>query len=249
MRIADPAPFEYPFTDLSALRQRGRGGIREHSRADARTAFDLVAGPCVRAHLVKLAPDRHAFMLTAHHIICDGWSMNVIVSELGDFMHLCAAVLSRSSLMPCPSAVYARDQAARALQELAATEAYWLDQFANPPSVLELPTDRPRPSTSPSTARVSAAASMQAVSGGQEDRRSSRQHPVRHLARRLSRPSWAVSRTRTRSWWAYRRPANRCWRIRSWLAIASTSCPFAASGPATRVSDYLSRRPSVSRRL
>jgi glutamate-1-semialdehyde aminotransferase len=50
--------------------------------ADARTPFDLWAGPLVRAALVRLAPDRHVLVFTAHHIVCDGWSVNLILKDL-----------------------------------------------------------------------------------------------------------------------------------------------------------------------
>ena len=146
MRIADPAPFEYPFTDLSGSPATAEAAYAKILDTDARTAFDLVKGPCVRAHLVKLAPGRHAFMLTAHHIICDGWSLNVIVSELGDiYASLCRAAEPQ---LPAalPFSVYARDQAKRDAAELKKTEGFWLNQFAKVPGVLELPTDRPRPS-------------------------------------------------------------------------------------------------------
>ena len=146
MRIADPAPYEYPFTDLSVSPATADAGYAEILDADARTAFDLVEGPCVRAHLVKLASDRHAFMFTAHHIICDGWSLNVIVSELADiYAALCRA--EEPQLAPALSfSVYACKEAQRDPADFDKTERFWLDQFATVPTALELPTDRPRPS-------------------------------------------------------------------------------------------------------
>ncbi|MFX8612752.1 condensation domain-containing protein, partial [Acinetobacter baumannii] len=50
--------------------------------ADARMPFDLWAGPLVRAALVKLDVRRHVLVLTAHHIVCDGWSTNLILAAL-----------------------------------------------------------------------------------------------------------------------------------------------------------------------
>ena len=146
MHIADAAPFEYPYTDLSGAATKADEAYAAIVDSDARTAFDLVNGPCVRAHLVKRSSDRHAFVLTAHHIICDGWSLNVIVSELAESY----AALSRGAepqLAPAlPFSAYARSQARRDPAELAKTEGFWLDQFTQVPSMLELPTDRPRPS-------------------------------------------------------------------------------------------------------
>ena len=147
MRIAGAAAVDYPFTDLSAgTEAQAEAAYAKLLDADARTPFDLVEGPCLRAHLVKLAADRHAFVLTAHHIICDGWSMNVIVTELAEIY----GALCRTEEPQLPEAMafsaYARSQAARDPAELAKTERFWMDQFAERPRSLELPTDRPRPS-------------------------------------------------------------------------------------------------------
>jgi amino acid adenylation domain-containing protein len=146
MHIADAAPFEYPFTDLSSDPTKADEAYATIVDGDARTAFDLVNGPCVRAHLVKRSSERHAFVLTAHHIICDGWSLNVIVSELAEiYAALCRG--TEPQLAPAlPFSAYARSQAQRNTADLEKTERFWLDQFAQVPSMLELPTDRPRPS-------------------------------------------------------------------------------------------------------
>src|ERR1019366_8393481 len=147
MHIARAEVFSYPFTDLSASTEaHAEEAYAALLDADARTAFDLVNGPCVRGHLVKLSPDRHAFVLTAHHIICDGWSLNVIVNELAEIYG--ALCRGEEPQLPdaLPFSVYARTQAARDASELEKTERFWLHQFAERPKSLELPTDRPRPS-------------------------------------------------------------------------------------------------------
>lgn len=110
--------------------------------ADARTPFDLWNGPLARAALVRLAADRHVLVFTAHHIVCDGWSMNVILNDLGALYHRGQAA---ASLAPAPLfAGYARAQAERS--ELQSADlGYWTAQFGDLPSLPELPTDRPRP--------------------------------------------------------------------------------------------------------
>jgi len=112
---------------------------------NARTAFDLVNGPLIRAQLVRLAPDQHAFVLTAHHIICDGWSFNVIVNE---FAEIYAALCRGESAQldePLQFSSYARAQKQADPAAVAETEAFWLKEFAESVPQLELPTDRPRP--------------------------------------------------------------------------------------------------------
>lgn len=146
MRIAAAAAFPLAYSDFSA---DGPTGAEERYAAllaaDARTAFDLVAGPCARAHLVKLTPERHALLFTAHHIICDGWSINVLVNEIAALY--AARLTGTSADLPQPTQFsdYARAEKRRNAAELAKTEQFWLKQFAVPPTLLEVPTDRPRP--------------------------------------------------------------------------------------------------------
>lgn len=56
--------------------------VAELERAAAEEPFDLAAGPLFRAGLLRLAPDRHVLVLTVHHIVCDGWSMQVLLEDL-----------------------------------------------------------------------------------------------------------------------------------------------------------------------
>ncbi len=100
---------------------------------EARTPFDLVAGPPVRLRLVRLAADHHVLVLTAHHIICDGWSINTLLSELAE----------PGALPPALSfAAYAAEQSSvRGGADL----AWWTNRFATMPAPLDLPSDRPRP--------------------------------------------------------------------------------------------------------
>ncbi|MFP3481181.1 condensation domain-containing protein, partial [Burkholderia sp. SIMBA_057] len=50
--------------------------------AEAREVFDLTRAPLARAGLVRLESQKSAFVFTAHHIICDGWSINIILRDL-----------------------------------------------------------------------------------------------------------------------------------------------------------------------
>jgi amino acid adenylation domain-containing protein/non-ribosomal peptide synthase protein (TIGR01720 family) len=50
--------------------------------ADRARRFAIASGPLLRATLVRLAPDRHLFVLTNHHILLDGWSMPIVLNEL-----------------------------------------------------------------------------------------------------------------------------------------------------------------------
>ncbi|MCW5737640.1 MAG: amino acid adenylation domain-containing protein [Enhydrobacter sp.] len=110
--------------------------------ADARTAFDLWNGPLVRAALVRLAADRHVLLFTAHHIVCDGWSMNVVLNDLAGLYN---GGRAPTGLPPAPLfASYARAQAEGSGSRDDDLD-YWTKQFADLPSLPELPTDRARP--------------------------------------------------------------------------------------------------------
>ncbi len=116
--------------------------LAEVIESEASTPFDLVNGPLIRFTLVPdHGQDRHLLVMTAHHIVCDGWSMNILLEELGVFY---SARLSggAASLEQAHSFV---DYAARHGTVQPEAEAYWLDQFAQPPEPLALPLDHPRP--------------------------------------------------------------------------------------------------------
>jgi amino acid adenylation domain-containing protein len=136
-----------PLTDLSGLPP----GEQERRLADrlARHVdepFDLEHGPLVRAEIVRRDARDHVVILTAHHIVCDGWSFWLLTRDLA------ALYSARShgrahSLPPAESfADYAIDQGRREqTPETQADEAYWLGRFSDHVPVLDLPTDRPRP--------------------------------------------------------------------------------------------------------
>ncbi|GAA0409537.1 hypothetical protein Acor_36390 [Acrocarpospora corrugata] len=101
----------------------------------ART-FDLATGPLLRALLVRLAPGDHVLLLAAHHLVTDGISFDVILSEL---LALCRGET------PAPAPVQYGDYAVwQRDHDLARETAYWRDRLDGVP-VLELPADRPRP--------------------------------------------------------------------------------------------------------
>ncbi|MDQ3899570.1 MAG: condensation domain-containing protein, partial [Actinomycetota bacterium] len=109
--------------------------------------FDLRRGPLTRALLVRLGDSEHVLLLTAHHIVTDGWSMGVLIEELGTLYD--AALRGKDAALPPPPlqygdfAVWQRTEIADATRK--GQLGYWKRQLAGVPP-LELPTDRPRPS-------------------------------------------------------------------------------------------------------
>jgi len=138
-----------PLIDLAALPEAGR--TAEAARLGAEEAlrpFDLTAGPLFRNLLLRLAAEEHVALSTMHHIVSDGWSMEVFRREVAALYAAFAAGLP-SPLPPLPLqyADFARRQLARLDGEpLARGLAAWrslLDGVAP----LDLPADRPRPRT------------------------------------------------------------------------------------------------------
>ncbi|WP_077000520.1 non-ribosomal peptide synthetase [Variovorax sp. KK3] len=113
-----------------------------------RDRFLLEQGPLFRARLYRCGPQDHTLVLSAHHAVCDGWSWNVIWTELGELYAHELAV--RPSLEPAPRfADYARWEAdAMDSPAMRAHVDYWLERFSGSSlPMLELPIDRPRPPT------------------------------------------------------------------------------------------------------
>jgi amino acid adenylation domain-containing protein len=124
-------------------RERRRCAIRVE---EVTTPFDLTHGPLFRQRLIRLADDDHEVILTAHHLVCDGWSFGVIVSELPELYQARRAGRS-AALEPAPKfSDYALDdRRASHGEEAAEAERHWLGSLGKAPPALDLPTDRPRP--------------------------------------------------------------------------------------------------------
>lgn len=109
--------------------------------AEAGTPFDLKQGPLFRSTLVQLSDDASVLVFTGHHIIVDGWSINVLFEELSKIYSAFKAQQT-PQLLPVHSFLEQARQESR--EPNAETEEFWLDEFRTLPPPLELPTDRAR---------------------------------------------------------------------------------------------------------
>lgn len=145
--VVATATLPFDCIDLAGARPEQRdAAVAERKRLAVETPFDLEMGCLFRAELLRLADDRHLLLLTAHHIVCDGWSWWVLVKELAAlYARQCGA--DAPPLPPVESfAEFALAEAQdRPSADIAADAAYWSSRFADMVPVLELPTDRPRP--------------------------------------------------------------------------------------------------------
>jgi amino acid adenylation domain-containing protein len=150
-RIQPPAPVALPEIDLRALPEDLRQAeARRLSAEEALRPCDLSTGPLLRAGLLRLSDASGGdalLLLTVHHIVSDGWSMSILVRELGALY----AAFSQGRPSPLPELpVQYADYAAWQRQwlqgdVLAAQLGYWRQRLGGAPAVLDLPVDRPRP--------------------------------------------------------------------------------------------------------
>ncbi|MGB5851627.1 MAG: amino acid adenylation domain-containing protein, partial [Rhodanobacter sp.] len=144
--VREQMRLELPLLDLSAADPvRREQALAERRAAAVETPFALGRDHLLRGELLRLAHDEHVLILTAHHIVCDGWSWWVLVRELGT---LYAQRLGQAAeALPAAEAFadYALAQARQPDAASAQDEQYWLARFADEIPVLDLPTDRPRP--------------------------------------------------------------------------------------------------------
>ena len=114
---------------------------------EAHQPFDLEQGPLLRACLVKVSEQEHVFALTLHHIITEGWAMDIFARELG---LLYEAFIDHKPSPLTPLAVQYLDYSVWHRQWLTSGEGqrqlnYWQEQLGDEHPVLALPSDRPRP--------------------------------------------------------------------------------------------------------
>src|SRR5262249_46339206 len=109
--------------------------------------FSLEHGPLFRARLVKLSLQRHVLVLTGHHVVLDGWSIAVLVRDVGALYSAALEGRADAGLPLAPTfSEYSRvTREAHESDAFAEAIGYWTDRFASGAPILDLPTDAPRP--------------------------------------------------------------------------------------------------------
>jgi amino acid adenylation domain-containing protein len=146
IRPAETLPL--PIVDLHSLEPATRQEqARQLIDEEAQRPFDLEQGPLFRASLLKLDDQEHILLLSLHHIVSDGWSQGVLRREFVALYRACCNGLpSGLPDLPLQYADYAAWQRQWLQGEALARQlAYWKAHLAGAPTLLDLPTDRPRP--------------------------------------------------------------------------------------------------------
>jgi amino acid adenylation domain-containing protein len=116
-------------------------------KAEAEKPFDLTQTPLLRTTLLQLDVTEYVLLLTIHHIVADGWSIDVLIREVMVLYEaFCGDQPSPLTELPIQYADFALWQSQYLQGEVLANQlAFWREKLGNHPPVLELPTDRPRP--------------------------------------------------------------------------------------------------------
>lgn len=147
LHIAPEPTISITFVDLSHLVGTEQTRVIDVYRHQAvTTPFDLAQGPLLRLQVLHLAPTKHQILFTVHHIVGDGWSMAVMLNELGQLYKMSVTGIF-TTLPPAGQfsqyaiASHQRQKHADMLRH----EAYWQQQFHHDIPAMDMPTDHPRP--------------------------------------------------------------------------------------------------------
>ncbi|HEV2147714.1 MAG TPA: non-ribosomal peptide synthase/polyketide synthase [Longimicrobiaceae bacterium] len=145
--IHDPASVALPVLDLGDLPQARREAEAQRlAAAEALRPFDLSRGPLLRSTLLRLGSEEHVVLFTLHHVVSDGWSMDVLVREVsllyGAFSRGETPHLAELPIQYADYAVWQREWMSGATLE--EQLSYWRARLAGAPPLLEILTDRPR---------------------------------------------------------------------------------------------------------
>ncbi|MEO8382951.1 MAG: amino acid adenylation domain-containing protein, partial [Acidobacteriota bacterium] len=140
--------FALSHEDLSSLSAEEREALVARLTVDeARAPFDLSTGPLIRGCLLCVSDDEHVLLVTQHHIVTDGWSVDVMVREVAAlytaFHNGEADPLPPLEIQYADYAQWQRDWLQG--EELTRQVDFWQQHLAGAPALLELPLDRPRP--------------------------------------------------------------------------------------------------------
>lgn len=135
------------YQNLMSLDLAGQNSfLNDFHKRDAVNVFDLLNGPLIRFSLFKIAHNEHLLSITAHHIICDGWSFGVLLEELSGIYN---SIKNQEDLpnATLSFAAYVKKMHTQPLRDIIiSAENYWVNEFRQQVPELSLQTDFQRPS-------------------------------------------------------------------------------------------------------
>ena len=147
--VSDPWPVNIKLVDFAgSAPETQEAELQRLATEETQRPFDLIMGPLLRVVLVRLDEAEHVLLLTLHHIIFDGWSFGVLLREIAALYEANLAgkpsPLAELTVQYADFAHWQREWLQGGVLE--EQLGYWRRQLAGS-TVLQLPTDRPRPET------------------------------------------------------------------------------------------------------
>jgi amino acid adenylation domain-containing protein len=145
--IAEDLPILLSKVDLGSLdHESAAREARLLLSAEVTTPFDLLNGPLIRACLLRWSDEHHDLIVSAHHIVCDGWSFEPLLSDLGRFYSANRSGQEAQLDEADSFQVYVdRHSDPDYADDIKTSEEYWLQRFRSIPQQSEFPPDFPRP--------------------------------------------------------------------------------------------------------
>ena len=140
--VGEPWPVVIAVTEAATEQE-----ARDLAAQEAGRPFDLGSGRLLRVRLVRLGPDDHVLLVTMHHIVCDAWSLGVLLREVsGFYQELAEGGEPSGEALPVQYADFSVWQREWLSGEVLEGQlGYWREQLGGLEEVLELPLDRVRP--------------------------------------------------------------------------------------------------------
>ncbi|MEH2448292.1 MAG: amino acid adenylation domain-containing protein [Nostoc sp.] len=148
--ISSATPLPLPLVDISELpSSQQQASVRQLAYFEAQQPFDLNSDFLLRVKLLRLGEQEYIVLLTMHHIASDGWSIGVLVREIAKlYQAFCDEQPSALAELPIQYVDFAAWQRQWLQGKVLQSQiSYWLKHLEGAPTLLELPTDHPRPAT------------------------------------------------------------------------------------------------------
>ncbi|PFJ06741.1 non-ribosomal peptide synthetase, partial [Bacillus cereus] len=137
-----------PHMDLTKLSSEERESkLEQWIQTEVESPFDLEKGPLFRGQIVKISKEEWILLCNMHHIISDGWSMEILLQEwMAFYEEAIGEKTAELAPLPVQYADFAQWQREWLKGEVLHQQlAYWKEELSGELPVLMLPMDRPRP--------------------------------------------------------------------------------------------------------
>ncbi len=126
---------------------RATSAVKNLVNKEQKRPFDLSKGPLLRIQIIQLKNARFVVQITMHHIICDGWSLNLLKKEI---VATYTSLAKKKSTVIAPLQIQYKDFSAwqngfTQKQSYNQHKKYWMAQFNLPSPTLDLPFANSRP--------------------------------------------------------------------------------------------------------